>query len=106
LRVCEVNDVRQTEIHTAEQLVPEPNASEVAMVIEKLKRHESPLLIKSQKNLLNQGVEQFALRYVNLSIQFGIRRNCLWSGRSRSYYLSIKRVIKRIVLSADAYHSC
>jgi hypothetical protein len=37
-----VKDVRQTEIHTAEPLVPEPSASEVEMAIEKLKRHKSP----------------------------------------------------------------
>jgi hypothetical protein len=40
LNVHGVNDVRQTEIHTAEPLVPEPSAFEVemAMAIEKLKR--------------------------------------------------------------------
>ena len=32
-----VNDVRQTEIHTVEPLVPEPSASEVVLAIEKLK---------------------------------------------------------------------
>jgi hypothetical protein len=37
-----VNDVRQTEIHTAEQLVPEPSASEVDLDIEKLESHKSP----------------------------------------------------------------
>jgi hypothetical protein len=37
-----VNDVRQTEIHTAEPLVPEPSAFGVEMAIENLKRHESP----------------------------------------------------------------
>ena len=33
-----VSDVRQTEIHTAEPLVPEPSAFEVGMAIEKLIR--------------------------------------------------------------------
>jgi hypothetical protein len=42
LNVNGVNDVRQTEIHTAEPLVPEPSDSEVEMAIEKLKRHKSP----------------------------------------------------------------
>jgi hypothetical protein len=42
LNVHGVNDVRQTEIHTAEPLVPVLSASEVEMVIEKLKRHKSP----------------------------------------------------------------
>jgi len=31
-----VNDVRQTEIHTAEPLVPEPSAFEVELATEKL----------------------------------------------------------------------
>jgi hypothetical protein len=35
LIVPEVNDVRQTEIHTAEPLVPERSASEVEMTTEK-----------------------------------------------------------------------
>jgi len=42
LNVYEVNDVRQTEIHTAEPLVPEPSASEFELAIEKLKSHKSP----------------------------------------------------------------
>ena len=37
-----VSDVRQTEIHTAEPLMPEPSAFEVEITIEKLKRHISP----------------------------------------------------------------
>jgi hypothetical protein len=34
-----VSDVRQTEVHVAEGLVPEPSVFEVEMVIKKLKRH-------------------------------------------------------------------
>jgi hypothetical protein len=41
LNVLGVNDVRQTDIHTAEPLVSEPSDSEVEMAIEKLKRHKS-----------------------------------------------------------------
>jgi len=37
-----VSDVRPTEKHTAEPLVPEPSAFEVDLAIEKLKRHTSP----------------------------------------------------------------
>jgi hypothetical protein len=37
-----VSHVRQTEIHTAERLVPEPSACEVEMAIKKLRRHISP----------------------------------------------------------------
>jgi len=38
LKVHGVNDVRQTEIHTAEKLVLELSAFEVEMAIEKLKK--------------------------------------------------------------------
>jgi len=34
-----VNDARQTEIHTAQPLVPEPSAFEVELAVKKLKRH-------------------------------------------------------------------
>jgi hypothetical protein len=37
-----VTDVRHTEIHTAEPLVPEPSAFEVYLAIEKLKSNQSP----------------------------------------------------------------
>ena len=42
LNVHGVNDAIQTEIHTAELLVPEPSAFEVDMTIEKLKRYKAP----------------------------------------------------------------
>ena len=42
LNVHGVHDVRQTETHTAEPLVPEPSAFEVDFAIEKLKSHKSP----------------------------------------------------------------
>ena len=42
LNVHGVNDIRHTEIHTAEPLVPEPSAFEVELAIEKLKSHKSP----------------------------------------------------------------
>jgi hypothetical protein len=37
-----VNDVRQTEIHTAEPQVFEPSAYEVELAIGKLRSHKSP----------------------------------------------------------------
>jgi hypothetical protein len=42
LNVRGITNVRQTEIHTAEPLVPEPSASDVELAIEKLKSHKSP----------------------------------------------------------------
>ncbi len=72
-----LNDVRQTEIHTAEPLVPELNGFEVQMAIESYKYVDHQILIKFQQNWLKQGVEQIALRSINLLIVFGIRSNFL-----------------------------
>jgi len=77
LNVHGVNDVRKTEIRTAEPLVPEPSAFEFAVATVKLKSQNHQVLIKSQQNWLDQRVGQFALRSINLLSLFGIRRNCL-----------------------------
>jgi len=45
-----VKDVGQAEIHTAEPQVPESSASEVELVIDKLKSHKSQVLIKYRQN--------------------------------------------------------
>ena len=50
-----VNDVRQTEIHTAEPLVPEPSAFEVELAIEKLKGHKSPGIDQIPAELIKAG---------------------------------------------------
>ena len=50
LNIHGVNDIRQTEVHTAEPLVPEPSASEVELAIGKLKSHSHQVLIKYQQN--------------------------------------------------------
>jgi hypothetical protein len=38
--VSEISNFRQTEIYTVDPLVPEPNAFEFEMAIEKLKQHK------------------------------------------------------------------
>jgi len=102
LNICGVNDVGQTEIHTAEPLLPEPSVFEFELYIEKLKSHKSPGIDQVLAEL-RQGVEQFAVRSLYLLFLFGIRRNCLRSGRSRSLYPSI-RALKHIVIIIGAYH--
>jgi hypothetical protein len=42
LNVHNVSDVRQTEIHTAEQLVPVPSRLEVEIAIANLEKYKSP----------------------------------------------------------------
>ena len=46
LSVHGVNDVRHTEIHTAEPLVPEPSAFKVELAIGKLKSHKPPGIVQ------------------------------------------------------------
>jgi hypothetical protein len=55
LNIHGVNDVRQTEVHTAEPLVAEPSAFEVKMSIEKLKRHKSPGIDHIPAELIKAG---------------------------------------------------
>ena len=104
LNVHGVTDVRQTEIHAAEPLESEPSTFEIELAIEKLKCHKSPGIDKIPPELIMAGVEKFAMRFMNLLFPFGIRRNFLRSGRNRSLYLSIRRVIKQILVIIGAYH--
>ena len=107
LNVHGVHDVRQTETHTAEPLVPEPSAFEVDLAIEKLKNHKSPGIDQIPTELIKgKGWEQFAIRSINLLCLYGIKRNYLRSGRSWSFYLSIRRGIKQIVITIGAYQFC
>jgi len=55
LNVRGVNDIRQTEIHTAEPLVPEPSVSEVELDTEKLKRHKLPGTDQILEEIIKEG---------------------------------------------------
>jgi len=50
-----VNDVRQTEIHTAEPLVPDPSTFEVELAIGKLKSHKSTGIHQIPAELIKAG---------------------------------------------------
>jgi len=81
--VHRVNEGRQAELHTAEPLLPEISTCHFQLAIEIPKSHNSPGVDQIPAELLRQAVEQLALRPINLLVLFGIRRNCLRSGRSR-----------------------
>ena len=55
LNVDGVHDVRQTETHTVEALVPEPSAFEVDLAVEKLKSHKSPGIDQIPAELIKEG---------------------------------------------------
>jgi hypothetical protein len=48
-----VKDIKHTEIHTAEPLVPEPSTFQFEMSIENLKRHKSPGVDQTPAELIN-----------------------------------------------------
>ena len=55
LNLLGVNDIRQTEIHTTEPLVPMPSASEFELAIEKLKSHRLPGIDQISAELIKAG---------------------------------------------------
>jgi len=55
LNVHGVKDIRQTEIQTAEPLVPTPCAFKAEMAIEKLKRNRSPGINQIPAELIKAG---------------------------------------------------
>ena len=55
MNVHGVNDIKHTVIHTAESLVPEQNAFEFELVIEKLKSPKSPGIDQIRADLIKAG---------------------------------------------------
>jgi hypothetical protein len=90
------NVVSQTEVHTAEPLVPGPSRLEVEIAIAKLKKYKSP-----GSDQIQAGCRTLLSAVYCLSVSvilFGIRKNFLISGRSQLLYQFTKRVIKLIVI--------
>jgi hypothetical protein len=52
----------------------------------------------NKSQLIKAGEWQLVLRSINLLIVFGIRKNCLRTGRSPSMYLLIRRLIKQTLV--------
>jgi hypothetical protein len=73
LNVHGVSNVRQTEIHTAEPLVPEPSAFEVEMAIEKIKGHKSPGTDQIPAELIKAGCR-------TIRSEIHKRINCILNG--------------------------
>jgi hypothetical protein len=84
LNIHGVIDVRQSEIRTAEPLVPEPSDSEVQMVIEKLRRYNSPGIDQTPAELIKAGGRTIHSEIHKLINYIWKKRNYLCSGRSQS----------------------
>jgi hypothetical protein len=69
-----VSDVKQTEIHTAEPLVPEPSSFEVEIAIEKLKRYKSLGIDQILAELIQSGGNTLRSEIHKLI-------NCIWNNK-------------------------
>jgi len=105
LNIHGFNNVRQTDIPTAEPYVSEPSDFEVQLAIEKLKSRKSPgtdhippELIKAERRIIRNEIHKLTISVWNKEKLPDI-------ARIRSFYLSIRRAIKEIVIIIGVYHS-
>jgi hypothetical protein len=98
LTVHNVSDVRQTEVHMAEPLVPGPSSFEVEIAIATLTSSDQILAE------LFQAGSEILLSAIHKLIVFAIRKNCLISGRSLLLLQFTIRVVKLTVIIIVEYH--
>ena len=79
MNVHGVNDVRQTEIHTPELLVPEPSTSEFELAVEKLKSHKSPVIDQIPAELIKAGGKTIRCEIHKLIIS-------IWNNNNNNIY--------------------
>jgi hypothetical protein len=102
LTVHRVSAVRQTEIHTAEPLVPDPSP-EIEFSIAKLKRYKLPGSDQIPAELIQVGGETLQSEIHKL-INSIWNKNCLINGRSLLLYQFTRRAIKLTVVIIAGYH--
>jgi len=106
LNVHGVNDVRQTEIHTAEPLVPEPSASEVEFAIEKLKSHKSPGIDQIPAELIKAGGKTICCEIHKLIISIWKREELPEEQKELIIVPIYKKGDKTDCSNYKAYHFC
>jgi hypothetical protein len=84
------------DIHTAEPLVSEPSLVKVKVATGKFKSYKFPGADQILAEVIKAG--DYVLRYTNLFVLYGIRRNCHSNGRNLLLYKFIKQVIRLIVI--------
>jgi len=101
-----VKDVGQAEIHTVEPLVPEPNASEVELAIDKLKSHKSPGIDQIQAELFKAGGRTIFLEIHKLITSIWKKKQLTEEWKESIIVPIHKKGIKQIAIIIEAYHSC
>jgi hypothetical protein len=81
LNTRRASDVRQTKIHTAESLVPDPSPFQVELAIAKLKRYKSPGSNQIPAELIQAGGEMLRSKIRKLKkkklLGFSPQANCI-----------------------------
>jgi hypothetical protein len=98
LNVNGVDDVRKMDIHTAEPLMPEPSLVEVEISIGKLKSYKFLGIDQIPAELIKAGMKHYVLRYADLFVVYGIRRNCHSSGKNLLLYQFIKWLLRLVLI--------
>jgi hypothetical protein len=70
----------------------------VVIAVGKLKCYKSPGTVQIPAELMKVGMKHYVLRYTDLFVVFGIRRNCHSSGKNLLLYQFITRMIGLIVV--------
>jgi hypothetical protein len=105
LNVQGAGSVRQTEIHTSEQFVPEPSACEVEVAFRKLKKYKSQGSDQIPAELIQRegGIFHSEIHKLTMLIWNKVKLTHQWSQLS---YLFTQRVIKLAVVIIEVYHCC
>jgi hypothetical protein len=74
------------DIHMAEPLLPESGLLKWKLLLESWKVVNPQVLIRFWPNWSKLGVKHYILRYTDLFVLYGIRRNCRSSGRNLLLY--------------------
>jgi len=100
-----VNDVRQTEIHTAEPLVPEPSASVVELAFEKLKSHKSPGIDQIPAEVIKAGGKTICCE-IHKPISIWNKEELPEEWKEAIIVPIYKKGDKQIVVITGAYNFC
>jgi hypothetical protein len=79
--------VRQTEIRTAEQFLPQSRASNLRLLLGTWKVINIQVWVRFQVNQFRQEVKHCVRRFISLLSCSGTKKNCLTSGKSQLWYL-------------------
>ena len=99
-----VKDIKHTDIHTAEPLVPESSAFQFQLAIGKLKSHKSFGFDQIPAELINAGGRKIRSQIHKLIISVWNKEELPEKWKELISVLIYKRAIKRIVVFIAAYH--